>query len=255
MPWLQPPASPRIPDVKDEYIINISQPVKDTGADFLHTHTHADEVPGCRGLRLHMASSFTTTWEAAEAAGVSAAPPYWAIPWVGGQALARYLLAHPERVAGRRVLDVGTGGGICAIAAALAGASRVQAQDIDPMALAALAANAALNGVRVEPLAADVPGSEDGRWEVILAADLWYERFFAGWVTPWLRDQARRGRVVLLGDRGRAYFPRRGAKALEWFRVEDVADTEARAEAGALVASAAWEMGSDGEPSNLDTWR
>ena len=169
--------------MKDEYIINISDPVKEAGANFVHTHTETAEVPGCRGLRLHTASSFTATWEAAEAAGVSAAPPYWAIPWVGGQALARYLLAHPERVAGRPVLDVGTGGGICAIAAALAGASRVQARDVDPMALAALAVNAELNGVRVQPLAGDPPDGEDGDWEVILAADLWYERFLAGRVT------------------------------------------------------------------------
>jgi predicted nicotinamide N-methyase len=230
--------------------MNILKPVKDTVADFLHTHTHADEVPGCRGLRLHTASSFTATWEAAETAGVSAGPPYWAIPWVGGQALARYLLAYPETVAGRSVLDVGTGGGVCAIAAALAGAPRVQAADVDPMALSALAANAALNGVEVEPLAGDLPSVDGGDWEVILGADLWYERFLAGRVTAWFAKQARGGRRVFLGDRGRAYFPRRSAKALEWFRVEDIADTEAGA--GTLVASAAWEMGSVGVASNLD---
>jgi predicted nicotinamide N-methyase len=173
---------------------------------------------------------------------MSAAPPYWAIPWVGGQALARYLLAHPERVVGRRVLDVGTGGGICAIAAALAGACRVQARDVDPMALAALTANAALNGVQIEPMAGDPPDAEDGDWEVILAADLWYERFLAGRMTAWLLEQARGGRLVLLGDRGRAYFPRRGVEALEWFQVNDIADTEAQA----TLASAAWEMRAGG---------
>ena len=238
--------------MKDEYIINISDAVKESGADFLHTHTHVAEVPGCRGLRLHTASSFTAAWEAGETVGMSAAPPYWAIPWVGGQALARYLLAHPERVAGRLVLDVGTGGGICAIAAALAGAARVDACDVDPMALSALAANAALNGVAVGSLAGDAPVEEEGDWEVILAADLWYERFFAGRVTPWLLDQARRRRLVLLGDRGRAYFPRRGVRALEWFSVEDIADTEAGGGAGALVDSAAWEMGPGEGLSNLD---
>ena len=222
--------------------MNISKPVKDAGADFLNIHTDAAEVPGCRGLRLHTASSFTATWEAAEVAGLSVAPPYWAIPWVGGQALARYLLAHPERVAGRQVLDVGTGGGICAIAAAQAGAARVQARDVDPMALAALAANAALNGVEVEPIEGDPPEGAVGDWDVILAADLWYERFLAASMTSWLRNQAGRGRVVLLGDPGRAYFPRWGVEALEWFHVEDIAGTES----GATVASAAWEMVVDG---------
>jgi predicted nicotinamide N-methyase len=147
-------------------------------------------------------------------------------------------MANPALVAHRRVLDLGTGGGICAIAAALAGAARVQAFDVDPLALAALALNASLNGVHVEPLAHDPRAGEAGDWEVILAADLWYERFLAQGITPWLMGQARAGVLVLLGDRRRAHFPRRGVKVLEWMDVMDVADTEAEA----VVASAAWEL-------------
>ena len=56
--------------------------------------------------------------------------PYWAYQWAGGTALARHLLDHPALVARRRVLDLGCGGGLVAIAAAIAGAS-VSAVDID----------------------------------------------------------------------------------------------------------------------------
>jgi predicted nicotinamide N-methyase len=73
------------------------------------------------------------------------APPFWAFPWAGGQGLARYLLDHPETVAGRNVLDVASGSGLVAIAAAKAGARTVLASDIDENALAAIALNAAAN--------------------------------------------------------------------------------------------------------------
>ena len=61
-------------------------------------------------------------------------PPYWAWPWAGGQALARFVLDHPEIVRGRSVADIGAGGGIVAIAAALAGARSVVAIDIEVFA-------------------------------------------------------------------------------------------------------------------------
>src|SRR5579862_5329274 len=92
------------------------------------------------------------------------APPFWAFPWAGGQGLARYVLDHQETVAGRAVLDVASGSGLVAIAAAKAGARRVLAGDIDDNALAAVALNAAANAVpavlacRID-LAAASPGS------------------------------------------------------------------------------------------------
>ena len=66
-------------------------------------------------------------------------PPFWAFAWAGGQALARYIADHPEIVAGRRVLDFASGSGLVAIAAAKAGAAQVEASEIDPFALAAIA--------------------------------------------------------------------------------------------------------------------
>lgn len=102
------------------------------------------------------------------------APPYWALCWASGQVLARRLLAEPEWVRGRCVVDVGPGSGVVAIAAALAGAASVIACDLDPDALAATAANAALNGVTVA-LSDDLDAClrQAG---LITAADLLYDR-------------------------------------------------------------------------------
>ena len=65
-------------------------------------------------------------------------PPFWAFAWAGGQALARWVLDHPEEVAGRRVLDFAAGSGLVGIAAARAGAAHVLCADIDPFCGAAV---------------------------------------------------------------------------------------------------------------------
>jgi predicted nicotinamide N-methyase len=163
-------------------------------------------------IRLHLATEVTPIWQATEEglARSGLPPPFWAFAWAGGQALARYVLDHPEQVAGRFVLDFGSGSGIVGIAAAKAGAAQVLAADIDDFAAAAIAANAALNGVEIDITTADVVGTADPRWEVVTAGDVCYEQPMAGRVTAWLRSLARSGRVVMLGDPGRAYLPAEG---------------------------------------------
>tara|TARA_B110000881_G_scaffold220897_1_gene247835 strand:+ start:29 stop:544 length:516 start_codon:yes stop_codon:yes gene_type:complete len=105
---------------------------------------------------------------------VIAAPAYWCFCWASGQVLAQYLLAHPERVAGKSVVDFGAGSGVVGIAARLAGASEVLAVDLDPAALAACAVNAAINGVQLT-LASDL-GSIETPIDLIIAADVLYDR-------------------------------------------------------------------------------
>src|SRR5215208_2317794 len=120
-------------------------------ADFVQRNTEIKRPPLVPEIALHLATEVTPIWQATEESlsrgGVP--PPYWAFAWAGGQALARFLLDHPEMVRGREVLDIGSGSGIVAIAAAKAGASRVVAAEIDPVAAAAIAMNAPLNGVAV----------------------------------------------------------------------------------------------------------
>lgn len=187
---------------------------------FVRRETVAAALPFVPELRLHLATEVTPLWQATEATlerrGVP--PPYWAFAWAGGQALARLLLDRPSLVAGRHVLDVGSGSGLVALAAALAGAARVEAVDIDPFAVAAITLNAALNGLAVEPRAADPIGSDDG-WATVLVGDLCYERPVAERLLPWLRRLAGRGAEVLLADPGRAYVPRDGVAEIARYTV------------------------------------
>ena len=164
-------------------------------------------------------------------------PPFWSIAWPGGQALARYTLDHPNEIRNRAVLDFGSGCGICAIAAAKAGARSVAAYDIDLFAREVLRMNACLNSIELETLDADVIDAPS-RWDVILAADMWYERFLAQRVNSWLRTAARHGTRVLLGDCGRAFFPKYAASR----RSEYIVSVPRTVNYDGKITSAVWSL-------------
>jgi len=174
--------------------------------EFIRTHTAPAPVPFVPEITLLQADEPIALWEQTEAGGVERPPPFWAFAWAGGQALARHVLDHPELVAGRSVLDLATGSGLVAVAAARAGARPVTANDIDPFSLAATEANAEANGVQVRTLEADLLDTDD-RYGVVLAGDVFYSRDMAGRMVPFLRRAAGRGCLVLVGDPGRAYVP------------------------------------------------
>ena len=136
----------------------------------------AQALPGCPEITLGLISAdFPPGPLPADVMqDVIACPAYWAFCWGSGLALARYLLDHPCRVRGRRIIDLGSGSGVAAVAAALAGAGRVVACDIDPAARAATAANAALNGVRVEVTDDLCRAPRDS--DLLLMADVLYDR-------------------------------------------------------------------------------
>ena len=175
-------------------------------------------------IRLHQASEPIGVWEQTElAAGqTNLDPPFWAFAWAGGQALARYLLDYPEVVKDRRVIDIASGSGLVAIAAARAGAAAVTAYDIDPLAAAAIGVNAAANGVAVLAVCADV--LDTGALapldvDVILVADAFYQRDLADRVMRFLERGRARGADVLASDFGRAYLPRDRLRALATYDV------------------------------------
>jgi predicted nicotinamide N-methyase len=134
-------------------------------------------------------------------------PPFWAFVWAGGQALARYVLDHTEEVSGRTLLDVAAGSGVAAIAAAKAGAAAVTAIDLDRNATEAIRRNAAANDVTVTAAPMDVTDSPVT--DVLLAGDVFYSPTVAERMTGVLRDRARQGARILVGDPGRGYFPER----------------------------------------------
>ena len=179
--------------------------------EIIRSATRLGPVPLVPEIRLHQARDPISLWQRTElAAGRTGLdPPFWAFAWAGGQALARYLLDHPEAVRGRRVIDIASGSGLVAIAAARAGAAAVTAYDIDPLAAAAIAANAAANGVTVLAVCADVL-DEDGPpgTDLVLVADAFYQRDLAARVMQFLARSQDRGSAVLAGDLGRAYLPR-----------------------------------------------
>ena len=197
-------------------------------AAFIAGNTLLTVPPLIPEFRLHLATEITPLWQATEATleTTGLPPPYWAFAWVGGQAVARHILDHPELVRGRRVLDFAAGCGLIALAAARAGASEVTAVDIDPFACAAISLNAAANGLAVAVSDRNVL---DGRLcgaEVVLAGDVCYERPMAEAVIGWLRREAAGGALVVIGDPGRSYLPRTGLTARARHVIPTISDVE-----------------------------
>jgi predicted nicotinamide N-methyase len=186
-------------------------------AAFIRAQTRLTPTPHAPEILLHVADEATALWQKTEdeLGEIGLPPPFWAFAWAGGQALARYLLDHSETVAGKKVLDFASGSGLVAIAAAKAGAARVEACDIDPFALASMRLNAAANQVTIFPRENLAIGADEG-WDVVLAGDVSYEQDMARAITDWLQTLHRRGARVLIGDPGRTYLARD--------RLEEIAD-------------------------------
>lgn len=190
-------------------------------------------------IRLHLATEVTPLWRATEAALAArdVPPPYWAFVWPGGQALARYVLDHPDVVRGKRVLDFAAGSGLAAIAAAQAQAAAVTAADTDAHAAAAIALNAAANAATIDILTAD-PIGRPSAWDVVLAGDVCYEQPMAGRTLAWLRMLAAEDTDVLLGDPGRAYRPQDGLAELARYQVPTSLELETRM----MCDTAVWRL-------------
>jgi predicted nicotinamide N-methyase len=206
---------------------------------FVRDHTRVCSAGLCPEIRLYLADDMDTLWKEQESliGRTGFPPPFWCLPWIGGQALARYILDHPTLVSNRSVLDVGPGSGICAVAAAKSGADSVDAYDIDVFSRDVLTMNARINNVRITSLSDDVIGSPS-RWDIVLVGDLWYERFLAQRLNTWLQSIARAGTLVLVGDCGRAFFPRQAATERDQYAVAAHPSTER----GAVTITRVWQI-------------
>jgi predicted nicotinamide N-methyase len=194
---------------------------------FVRRHTRLEPVPDVPGLRLHLADDVMTVCQlAGRELGQTDPPlPFWAFSWAGGLAIARYLVDHPDEVAGRRVLDVASGSGLCAIVAMRSGAASVHAVDVDPLSEAAVAVNARANGVRIGFSRQDLLDTPPPTSDVILAGDVCYEETMAGRMIAWLGLAAHQGARVLVGDPGRTYLPP-GLERLAGYRVRTSLELE-----------------------------
>jgi predicted nicotinamide N-methyase len=184
------------------------EPSRNAKRDFVLANTRLLAPPLTPEIRLRLADEAVPIWKKTEEelGALGLPPPFWAFAWAGGQALARYVLDNPALVSGKRALDFASGSALVAISAALAGATEVEASDIDPFAIAAIQANVAENGVLVAPRFENLIGADEG-WEVVLAGDVAYEKDLAQAATDWLAGLARRGATVLIGDPRRTYLP------------------------------------------------
>jgi predicted nicotinamide N-methyase len=195
---------------------------------FVLRQTRLRPVPGLEEIRIHLADDVLALWHAAqiETEDPDAALPYWAFAWAGGLAIGRHLQVFPEVVAGRRVFDLASGSGLCAIAAARAGATPVTGADIDAHAAAAIELNARANRCRVTVVHGDVLDDEPPDVDVILAGDCWYEVPLAERVLPWLQRAAARGIDTIVGDPGRRYLPADALVELARYDVQTTTELE-----------------------------
>ena len=195
---------------------------------FIGANTRLQTPPHAPELRLWLADEVTPIWRLTEEelGRQGLPPPFWAFAWAGGQAIARYLLDHPHEVAGRRVLDFACGSGLVGIAARLAGAAEVVANDIDPYCAAAVALNAQANDVEIGFYGEDLLQAEPPLFDLICAGDICYEKPLAARVEAWLRRARANGSRVLIGDPGRSYFPQAGLTPLAEYRVETTRELE-----------------------------
>jgi predicted nicotinamide N-methyase len=195
---------------------------------FIRENTALQPVPHAPEILLYVADEITPIWKMTEEAlgAMGIAPPFWAFAWAGGQGLARYVLDHPNLVAGKVVLDFAAGSGLVAIAAMKAGAARTLACDVDPTCRAAIAVNAEANGVSVEAVIEDLLDRPPPKVDVILAGDIFYEKSLTGRVLDWLTSAHAAGVQVLIGDPGRTYFPKSGLQKLAQYEVRTTRELE-----------------------------
>jgi predicted nicotinamide N-methyase len=188
---------------------------------FILANTRLLTPPLVPEISLHLAEESLPIWRKTEEelGEMGLPPPYWAFAWAGGQALARYVLDHGDRIRDRTVIDIGAGSGLSAIAAAKVGARSVDASDIDAIAVAAMGLNAAANGVSITATSDDWLGGAPPPADIVLVGDLFYERPLAERVMAFVQAAAVRGSLVLVGDPRRNYFPIDAFTAIAQFEV------------------------------------
>jgi predicted nicotinamide N-methyase len=198
-----------------------------TYSRFVRETTRPAVVPFVPEIVLRVAADPYELWEQTG----QEALPFWGYPWAGGQGLARYLLDHPELAAGKSVLDVASGSGLVAIAAALAGAAHVLATDIDPRALAAIELNAAANRSVIETAALDMTNADGTGFDLVVAADVFYDRPVATTALRFLHRARDSGANVLVADPGRAFLPANAFTRVEAYSVpvlQSLEETDAK---------------------------
>jgi predicted nicotinamide N-methyase len=207
-------------------------------AEFVLAHTRVRPAPFVPEVRLHLADDSVELWEATQVAvdRGELPPPFWAFVWAGGQAVARHVLDDASVVAGRHVVDVATGSGLVAIAAAMAGAARVDAVDFDDLAVAAARLNVGLNRVDVHARPCDVRELTVAPGTLVTVGDVFYDERIAATMLAELTRLVKAGAEVLVGDPHRAYLPTDALEVVATYEVDVETDIEDAPVKPAVVA-------------------
>lgn len=210
--------------------------------ELIRSHTRlvnidALRLPSGAPLRLWQADAITPIWEATEAtlSQQGMEPPFWAFAWAGGQAVARFILAQPERFCGGRILDIGCGSGLISIVAAAIGAQAVYANDTDPLCEAALILNSEANNVDVNWLSGNLLACPPPSVDIILAGDVFYEKEMSRSFIEWLKMAAAAGIKVYAGDPGRTYAPGVNSAPLAEYEISTSTELEGVTSRKAIV--------------------
>ncbi len=149
--------------------------------------SYRSDTPEEKSLRLWLIDPepVDRAFTADEVVAILEHAPYWGFCWGSGLALARYILNHPAGLAGKRVIDFGSGSGVVAVAAAMAGAE-VIACDIDPVSQQACEENAVLNNVSYQ-VAGDLLALPEMSADLLIAADVLYDRENLPWLDTFFR--------------------------------------------------------------------
>ncbi|UJW83882.1 class I SAM-dependent methyltransferase [Devosia sp. SL43] len=196
---------------------------------FIVANLELRPLPSLPAISLYVSHARSRLSRLANPEDTDPPPPYWAFPWAGGLALAHHFVEHPELIAGKRVLDLGAGSGLVGIAAAKAGAI-VSAAEIDPNGRAAIALNAAANGVEVALIDVDLRAAPPAEIEMIAAGDVFYHADVAALMLPFLERCAAAGIDVMIGDPDRRDLPVQRLERLASYAVGDVGDARTSAE-------------------------
>jgi predicted nicotinamide N-methyase len=196
--------------------------------EFISSNAALSAPPLVPEIKLYLAREIDPLWRMTEEVfqTKNIPPPFWAFAWPGGQALARYILDHPQLVAGKRVFDFASGSGLVALAAKMAGAAEVTANDIDPVAIVALTLNAKSNDLVLTASHKNMINAPMEGYDIILAGDFCYEWPMAGYAIDWMRVQVSVGLGVYFADPGRPHAPLSGIEECANYRVPTSRDLE-----------------------------
>ena len=196
-------------------------------AEFVRQNTEISAPAHVPEIRLYLATEINPLWRKTEneLEEIGLPPPFWAFAWAGGQGLARYILDNPQLVRGKSVIDFACGSGLVGIAAAMAGCRQVTCVDTDLFCRDAVRLNAALNGVAVNCMIANIVGNELSA-DAVLAGDVFYDRELAAQLSPWFSNLAEHGKTILVGDPGRSYLPNERLTELAVYEVPSSRELE-----------------------------